>query len=96
MRREAPRLILSVFGQDVDLTVERVRSARRVLERSLGLDVDLTNFYGLARADTRLADLVTRFRGPKPPRFPTVFEALADAVTCKNPAPSSASNYSTD
>jgi hypothetical protein len=41
---EAPRLILSVFDQDVDLTVERARSARQMLERSLGLDVELTDF----------------------------------------------------
>jgi DNA-3-methyladenine glycosylase II len=80
---EAPRLILSVFGQDMDLTVERVRTARRVLERSLGLDIDLTNFYRMAQADTRIADLAMRFRGLKPPRFPTVFEALANAVACQ-------------
>jgi hypothetical protein len=41
---EAPRLILSVVGPDVDLTVERARAARRVMERSLGLDVELTDF----------------------------------------------------
>jgi DNA-3-methyladenine glycosylase II len=53
------------------------------LSRALGLDIDLADFYRMARADDRLAPLVERFRGVKPPRFPTVFEAVVNGIACQ-------------
>jgi DNA-3-methyladenine glycosylase II len=49
----------------------------------LGLQVDLEPFYGLAATDVRLSGLAERFRGLKPPRFPTLFEALVNAIACQ-------------
>jgi DNA-3-methyladenine glycosylase II len=54
-----------------------------VLERLLGLRIDLCDFYELAGRDPRLASLVDQFRGVKPPRFPTLFEALVNAIACQ-------------
>lgn len=54
-----------------------------VLERTLGLRADLTAFYRFARHDSKLRPLVERFRGVKPPRFPTVFETLLNAFACQ-------------
>ena len=54
-----------------------------VLERTLGLRADLTSFYRFARHDSKLRPLVERFRGVKPPRFPTVFETLLNALACQ-------------
>lgn len=54
-----------------------------VLRRSLGLDVDLHAFYALAALDPQLAPLAQRYRGLKPPRFPSLFEALANAIACQ-------------
>lgn len=53
------------------------------VERLLGLKVDLDGFYRLAEGDDRLGSLARRFRGLKPPRFPTPFEALVNAITCQ-------------
>ncbi len=53
------------------------------LEQMLGLRVDLGDFYDLAARDEKLDELATRFRGMKPPRFPTLFEGIANAVTCQ-------------
>jgi DNA-3-methyladenine glycosylase II len=53
------------------------------LERLLGLRIDLTKFYRLSATDKKLSSLVERFRGAKPPRFPTLFEALVNAVACQ-------------
>lgn len=53
------------------------------LARMLGLNTDLTEFYALAARDRRLAPLAERFRGLKPPRFPTLFEALVNAFACQ-------------
>jgi DNA-3-methyladenine glycosylase II len=55
----------------------------RLLTQMLGLQTDLAPFYALARHDRRLAPLVEEFRGLKPPRFPSVFEGLVNAVACQ-------------
>ena len=54
-----------------------------MLERTLGLRADLTAFYRFARRDRKLQPLVERFRGVKPPRFPSLFEALLNAFACQ-------------
>ena len=51
--------------------------------RILGLDRDLSGFYRLARNDAGLRPLAERLRGMKPVRYPTVFEAFANAVACQ-------------
>ena len=49
----------------------------------LGLHVDLAGFYRVAAGDARLNALAARFRGMRPPCFPTVFEAVVNAVACQ-------------
>jgi DNA-3-methyladenine glycosylase II len=51
-----------------------------LLTRMLGLNADLAPFYRLAEADDRLGPLVAPLRGFKPPRYPSVFEALVNAI----------------
>jgi DNA-3-methyladenine glycosylase II len=53
------------------------------VNRLLGLQINLSEWYRLAHRDRRLAELADRFRGVKPPRFPTVFEALVNAFACQ-------------
>ncbi len=53
------------------------------LQRLLGLQIDLTAFYQFADSLPRLKPLVQRFRGFKPPRFQTLFEALVNAIACQ-------------
>ena len=38
----------------------------------LGLHVDLSGFYARAAGDQTLSELADRYRGLKPPRFPTL------------------------
>jgi DNA-3-methyladenine glycosylase II len=52
----------------------------RQVRRLLGVDVDLRPFYRITEEDVRLRALRDRFLGVRPPRFPTLFEALANAV----------------
>lgn len=54
-----------------------------VLRRLLGVDIDLTGFYAFAAADAHLGPLAARFRGFKPPRYATLFEALLNGVACQ-------------
>jgi DNA-3-methyladenine glycosylase II len=55
-------------------------NVRASVERLFGLRVDLGEFYRMARVDSVLGPLTSRFEGMKPPRFPTVFEGLLNAV----------------
>jgi DNA-3-methyladenine glycosylase II len=59
---------------------QRIRS---IVECRLGTRIDLTEWYRLARRDPRLRILAEHFRGVKPPRFPSVFEALVNAFACQ-------------
>ncbi len=54
-----------------------------VVERLLGLNVDMSGFQRLAHRDSRLKALAERFAGLHPPRFPTVFEAAVNAICCQ-------------
>jgi DNA-3-methyladenine glycosylase II len=54
-----------------------------LVHRMLGLRADLSGFYSIARNDPHVGDLVKRYRGVKPPRFPTLFEAVANAIACQ-------------
>ena len=64
-------------------TISDERQVRSFLERLLGLQVDLSGWYRMARRDSRLRALAVRFKGVKPPRFPTVFEALVNGFACQ-------------
>ena len=78
---ERPRIEVRVRGPGARAsTREEVTAA---LERLLGLRIDLTEFYRFATSQRRLDRLAARFRGMKPPRFPTVFEALVNAIACQ-------------
>ena len=64
-------------------TSRREALARSALDRLLGLSVDLSPFAAMAAPDPLLGPLASRLRGLKPPRFPTVFEALVNGVACQ-------------
>jgi DNA-3-methyladenine glycosylase II len=56
---------------------------RSIVVRLLGLRIDLTEWYRMAESDARLRPLADKFRGMKPPRFPTAFEAVVNAFACQ-------------
>jgi DNA-3-methyladenine glycosylase II len=75
---ETPQLRVSVDGQPGRILVkDAVASA---LERLLGLNIDLGEFYRFAEGQDQLGQLALRFRGMKPPRFATVFESVINAI----------------
>ena len=77
----APRLI--VTATPPPRTLLGKRHARSVLDRLLGLRIDLNGWYRAAAGDARLRPLADTFRGMKPPRFPTMFEAVVNAFACQ-------------
>ena len=77
----SPKLKVTISTANVERTAKSEVAA--TLEHVLGTQVDLKTFYRFASRDPRLGSLVKKFRGVKPPRFPTVFEALVNAITCQ-------------
>jgi DNA-3-methyladenine glycosylase II len=75
---ETPRLRVTITAAQHTPDLEAVVAG--ALRRLLGLDIDLGDFYEFAAADEHLAPLAARFRGFKPPRYPTIFDALLNAV----------------
>ena len=75
-----PELEVLCIHRGRTVAADRITALVRHL---LGLDVSLADFYRLAATDARLRELVRRFAGFRPPRFPTVFEAAVNAVCCQ-------------
>lgn len=78
---DSPRLRVTVIGSRLGSGTKPV--VTQCLERLLGPRINLAAFYRRAQADPRLSALARKFRGLKPPRFPTLFETLANAIACQ-------------
>lgn len=56
-------------------------AAGRAVTALFNLDLDLFPFERAVRTDTVMSAMARRLRGLKPPRTPTVFEALVDSIS---------------
>jgi DNA-3-methyladenine glycosylase II len=75
---DAPELKGEVFGGPV--ATAEVEELAATVQLILGTDVDATPFYRVAARDPRLHAVATALRGLKPPRFPTLFETIANVI----------------
>jgi DNA-3-methyladenine glycosylase II len=80
---DAPRLAVTVTTDTPIASDAACTETTSRLQRMLGLDVDLRDFSASARHDPDVNELAVRFRGLKPPRFPGLFESLANAIACQ-------------
>ena len=74
---------LSITATGLQLSAETGSALAVLMERMLGIRMDVGGFYRLAKNDTQLEYLASQFRGLKPPRFPTLFEALVNGIACQ-------------
>ncbi len=79
----ADEACLQVTATGPRLTTTQEPAITAILDRLLGLQSDLAEFYRVASQDAALRPLAQAFRGVKPPRFPTPFEALINAIACQ-------------
>jgi DNA-3-methyladenine glycosylase II len=78
---DSPRLRVAIRGAKTGTgSKEKVTS---LLNQMLGLQVDLGKFYRFASGKAKIGPLAERFRGMRPPCFPSVFEALVNAIACQ-------------
>lgn len=67
-----------------DVADDAIRGATEPIVRGLlGTDVNLSRFHHMASNDSTLSRLAAKLVGLKPPRYPTLFEALTNAITCQ-------------
>lgn len=74
-------LLVTTRSENKIAGIEKIVTDR--LKKMLGTDKNLEAFYRLAEKDSHLKSLSSSFRGVKPPRFPTIFEALVNAIACQ-------------
>lgn len=76
-----PRLLVTATSQ---IPLAHLSSrVSTILQYMLGTATDVNAFYSLAKRDQSLSALAEQFVGLKPPRFPTLFEALLNAFACQ-------------
>ncbi|MGB6483614.1 MAG: hypothetical protein WBE86_09025 [Candidatus Acidiferrales bacterium] len=76
-----PRLTVSAYAERHAPDAES--ALRSTLERMLGLKIDLRDFYSFAAKQKTFRPLISAFEGFKPPCYPTIFEALLNAISCQ-------------
>ncbi len=65
------------------LTAIQLDEVRTTVQKLLGLTVNVQPFYLHVGHNHVLERLARQFIGVRPPRFPTVFEALVNAIACQ-------------
>lgn len=76
-----PRLRVTLETGQSSAEIEA--ALRSTLDRMLGLNIDLRDFYSFSAKHRQFRPLIAEFAGFKPPRYPTVFEALLNAISCQ-------------
>lgn len=81
VRQEKEHLIVTVHT--FHLIPELEGRVSLELKKILGLEIHLEEFYKIALSNKKLYEIISKFMGLKPPRFPTIFEALTNAIACQ-------------
>jgi DNA-3-methyladenine glycosylase II len=81
-----PEIVAVLHGQKgASLGRTQKKSTQLLIKKMLGLNVNLQPFYTLAKNNNDIALMLLgkQFLGVKPPCFPSVFEALINAIACQ-------------
>jgi DNA-3-methyladenine glycosylase II len=66
-----------------ELTDRLRKDVHLLIQKMLGPTINLQSFYTLSSKNDSLKLLVQQYRGVKPPRFPSIFEALINSIACQ-------------
>lgn len=76
------RIIVTLQAENA-ITDQIKEEAYLLIQKMLGLKIDLQPFYMLANKNDFLKALVQQHWGVKPPSFPSIFEALINSIACQ-------------
>lgn len=79
--KDSVSLVVNLAG--LHLGTEVKKHIEDIVEKCLGTNIDLSDFYNTALEDEKLKFLVNRFCGFKPPLFQTIFEAAVNGIACQ-------------
>lgn len=74
-------LLIEVSGASHSKELEYEIS--KIIRKTLGIERNCSGFYTTAKKNERLLILSKKFVGVRPPRFPSTFEALVNAIACQ-------------
>ena len=83
VEQPALRVTAHAANRSRELARELESVVRPTVERMLGVNTDLRAFYAFAAKQKHLGALISSLTGVKPPRYPTLFEALLNAISCQ-------------
>jgi DNA-3-methyladenine glycosylase II len=77
-----PSLVVTLQAES-EITDRLRNEVELLIQKMLGLTMDLKPFYMLVKKNDFLEDLVQQYLGVKPPCFPSIFEALMNSIACQ-------------
>ncbi len=77
-----PIIIVSMQSKN-EITPGMQKNIQSMIQNMFGLTMNLQPFYALANNNESLDRLVKQFAGVRPPRFPSIFESLINAIACQ-------------
>ncbi len=80
---ESPQLRVHISGNMTAAEESIKRKLRLLLMKVLGTSENVQEFYRIAGTHRKLNALAQKFIGLRPPRFPSVFEAVVNAFACQ-------------
>ncbi len=66
-----------------NISKQQIAQIKFLIIKMLGLNVDLSQFYKISKEDSIIENLAQQFYGMRPTRYPSIFEALINAVACQ-------------
>lgn len=75
--------LIVTLQSNQEVTEQIQTEVELLIQKMLGLTVDLRTFYFLAGSCDALKSLVEQFSGVRPPRFPSIFEGLVNSIACQ-------------
>jgi len=75
--------LLVTLESATPMSEQALEEAGWLVHKMLGLAVNLQPFYDRTRGNVAIGSLVKQFFGLRPPRFPSIFEGLVNAIACQ-------------
>ncbi|MEO8972004.1 MAG: DNA-3-methyladenine glycosylase 2 family protein [Ktedonobacteraceae bacterium] len=72
-----------ILQSEKEFSPQIQKDVQLLIQKILGLTIDLQPFYTLVSTNDILKPLVDQFLGVKPPRFPSIFEGLINSIACQ-------------
>lgn len=80
--KSAPKIKVELTAKS-EISAKAQLKIEKIISKMLGLNINLKLFYLIASKNPIVSELALKFYGMRPTRYPTVFEALINAVACQ-------------